>query len=461
MPPATMSFFIKGKQQNGLKRSKYSTTKNKKRKIVSKPSKSKKDEEITSSEDEDLINDKISEASLSEDENETAQEKKVRLAKIYLEEIEKEERARREDKEIDESVIARRLNEDYLKETGKLRLIIADKYKTVDQDNIKTLKCREQHKSITCLCVSSDDEYIFVGSKDGVVVKYSLSDNKRIGVIPFIKSPGSEVTGHSSEILSVAISSDNKYLAVGTKSSDIHIWDPSTFKFIKKFTGHKNAITGLCFRKDTHTLYSCSKDRTAKVWSLDEMAYVETLFGHQDGISSVDSLYKDRLVSSGGRDLRLWKITEETQLIFNGHVGNIDNVKFINEETFVSGGDDGQICIWSMMRKKPLCVINNAHGLDLNTKQPLWITAVTAHHNTDLLASGSQDGFIRLWKLENNFKNHKLIMKVPVEGFINCLQFTSDGRRLLVGVSKEHRYGRWSTVPTARNCVVVIPFLLS
>ncbi|XP_072384630.1 U3 small nucleolar RNA-interacting protein 2 [Diabrotica undecimpunctata] len=456
-----MSFFIKGKQQNGVKRAKYAVTKIKKRKLTDKPVKTKKDEEITSSEDEDLVKDKLSDASLSEDEHETAQEKKLRLAKIYLEEIEKEEKARREDKEVDEAVLSKRLKEDYLKETGKLRLQVAKNYKQIDEDNRLTLKCREQHKSLTCLCISSDDQYVFAGSKDGVVVKYSLSDNKRIGVIPFVKNSQGETVGHSSEILSLAISSDSKYLAVGTKSSDVYIWDPNTFKFIKKFQGHKNSVTGVCFKKDSHTLYSCSKDRTAKVWSLDEMAYVETLFGHQDIISSIDALYRDRLVSSGGRDLRLWKITEESQLIFNGHTGNIDNVKLINEDTFVSGGDDGEICIWSMMRKKPLCVINNAHGVDSQTKIPFWISAVTALHNTDLIASGSQDGLVRLWKLENNFKAYKELMQIPVEGFVNCLQFTADGKRLLISASKEHKSGRWTTVKSARNCIFVVPFLLN
>ncbi|XP_056644875.1 U3 small nucleolar RNA-interacting protein 2 [Diorhabda sublineata] len=456
-----MSFFIKGKQQNGVKRAKYSATKIKKRKLTDTPKKSKKqDEEITSSEDEDIFEDKPGDYSLSEDEQETAQEKKLRLAKIYLEEIEKEEKARRDDKEVDEVVISKRLKEDYLKETGKLRLQVASKYTKLDE-NIQTLKCREQHKTITCLCISSDNKYVFVGSKDGVVVKYSLSDCKRIGVIPFVKNSQGEVVGHNSEIFSLAISSDSKYLAVGTKCSDVYIWDANTFKFIKKFQGHKKAITGLCFKRDSHTLYSCSKDRTAKVWSLDEMAYVETLFGHQDVISSIDALYKDRLVSCGGRDLRMWKIPEETQLIFNGHLGNIDNVKLINEDTFVSGGDDGQICIWSMTRKKPLCVINNAHGVDTNTKQPFWISAIAALHNTDLIASGSHDGFIRLWKMENNFKNHSLIKEIPVEGFVNCLQFTTDSKRLVVSVSKEHKYGRWTTIKSARNCLKILTFLVN
>lgn len=73
------------------------------------------------------------------------------------------------------------------------------------------------------------------------------------------------------------------------------------------------------------------------------MAYIETLFGHQDGITDIDALMKERALTAGGRDctIRLWKIVEESQLVFNGHSGSIDTVRLVNEETFISGGDDG------------------------------------------------------------------------------------------------------------------------
>ena len=41
-------------------------------------------------------------------------------------------------------------------------------------------------------------------------------------------------------------------------------------------------------------------------------------FGHEDEITGIDSLVRDRAVTSGGRDrsVRLWKIPEESQLVF-------------------------------------------------------------------------------------------------------------------------------------------------
>lgn len=454
-----MSFFIKSKQLNGKRNT--APKKPTKRKLESKHSKSSKNEEITSSEDEQPEDNETVGLTDSEDENETAQEKKIRLAKVYLEEIEKEEKARLAKDEVDQAVISRRLKHDYLKETGKLRTSVADKYTDISYDNIRTLKCKKQKNCLTSICISTDNQTVFCGSKDGIVIKYSLNTFKTLGIIPFVRSEdGREVTGNKSEILSLALSTDNTFLAVGDKLGNVNIWTPNTLKHVKTLTGHKFAILGLSFKKDSHTLYSSSKDKSVKVWNLDEMAYVETLFGHQDMVTSIDSLYRDRVVTSGSRDIRVWKITEETQLIYNGHVGNIDNVRLINEEHFMTGGDDGMICVWSIMRKKPLLCIENAHGKEEVNEQPRWITALGALTNTDLIASGSYDGFVRLWKLQDNFKKAVEILKVEVKGVVNALSFTSDGLKLLVCVSRDYRLGRWITDTKAKNVTLVIPFVI-
>lgn len=71
---------------------------------------------------------------------------------------------------------------------------------------------------------------------------------------------------------------------------------------------------------------------------------------------AIDTLYRERCVTVGARDrtCRLWKIVEESQLVFrgvtkeaiadNGQIfkeGSIDVVAMIDEENFLSGGDSG------------------------------------------------------------------------------------------------------------------------
>ena len=49
--------------------------------------------------------------------------------------------------------------------------------------------------------------------------------------------------------------------------------------------------------------------------------YFLNRYGHQDTVTAVDSLSRERALTSGGRDgsVRIWKVIEESQLVFHGH----------------------------------------------------------------------------------------------------------------------------------------------
>lgn len=456
-----MPFFIKSNSSTegrGNKRKKQ-----KKKPPPPKPPKAS-NEEVSS--DEDLLENGDDKHDETYSDDETAQEKKIRLAKAYLKEIEAEEKRRLEedadgDGALSGDVISKRLKEDYLKQTGRFKSFIADQYCGVDLESVSVLKCRDHRGSVTCLCVTSDDKYVFSGSKDGGIVKWSLEEKKRVAGIPHTTQNGQIVLGHKKVILTMTLSSDDQFLVVGDESKDIQIWNPNDLKHINTLKGHQNAITGVVFKKNSHILYSCSKDRSVRVWSLDEMAFVETLFGHQNAITGIDALSKERALTAGGMDntIRLWKIPEESQLIFNGHTGSIDTICFVNEQHFISGGDDGQICVWSVMKKKPLCSAKDAHGVNPQNGQPFWVTAVASLKNTDLVASGSYCGNVKLWKLGEAFRSIVLCFDVPLVGFVNSIVFCSGGDRIVVAIGQEFKFGRWDVVKQAKNSVVVVPLL--
>ena len=477
-----MSFFIRGKEPKQLKdkgggnkkhgkkdnkRKRNETNQQRKKKVTENGKirkRSSKNDEIDSDLEDDVLEnhivDKNEQYESDEDVDETAQDKRIRLAKIYLEEIEKEERQRAETDTVDTEVIANRLKEDYLEQTGRLRKTVADNYIGYNLGGVQLLRCKEHKLAITCVVISSDNKFMYSASKDCAIVKWSLVDKRKMNCIQRKpKGSSDSVKGHISTVLCLAVSSDNKFLASGGESKVIEIWDPENFKHLHTFKGHNGAVTGLAFRKGTHQLFSVSADKSVKIWSLDEMAYVESLFGHQTGITGLDVLSRERAVTSGGRDhtVRIWKVVEESQLIYNGHVGSIDAVKLINEEHFLSCGDDGQLCMWGTMKKKPLCIVTNAHGVSASNEEPNWISSIATFTNTDLVASGSQDGQIKLWKCENNFRALTPVLSIPVTGFVNAMAFTSDGNYLIVGIGQEHRLGRWWKIQEAKNGIMVIP----
>lgn len=464
-----MSFFIRNSVKNpNRKVNNYNKLKpNQKsrgppnKKFKSGDSSKHKFEDIGDDSDEEILSDENTIHSDHDSEEEdaavSAQEKKVTLAKKYLEEIEREEKERL-NKEFDNEAVISRLRDDVLEQTGRLKKIVSDKLIGSSEKEVCILHCKEHKLPITCLVVSADNRFIFSSSKDACIVKWSLQTKSKVCSI-LSKHKEKDINckehAHDAVVLSLAISYDSRFLASGDESNLIKIWNPDSLKFINTFRGHRGAVTGLAFCRETSHLYSCSEDRSVKIWNLDEMSYIETLFGHQSKVTGIDVLSKHKAVTSGSTDntVRVWKIQEESQLIYNGHQRSIDMVKKLDSHHFVSCGDDGLICVWGILKKKPLCTASNAHGTSLSS-EPNWISSIATITNSDVFASGSSDGFIRVWKCEN-FQTVEQIFTVPVIGYVNSIAFTSDDSFLIAGVGQEHRFGRWFRIKEAKNCIMV------
>nr|ACO12870.1 U3 small nucleolar RNA-interacting protein 2 [Lepeophtheirus salmonis] len=447
-----MTFFMKKGSRPGAK----------KRKLNGAPESSKKkgfeeNEEILSDDSDVMGHDSDIESHTDEDDEETSDQKRIRLAKMYLEEIEREEKERGVEDEIRDSV-NERLMTDALEEKGKLFRAVASSLRPIFPSESRKLKDKLHNGSITSIACSND--HIYTASKNGGLIQWRLKDLSKIKkIVPGRKKDLKTHVGHCGTIHALAVSTDGKYLASGGEHDNIHIWDGNTMEHLHTFKGHRDMISGLVFRVNSHTLFSCSFDRSVKVWNLDEMTYIESLFGHQDKITGIDAGRRERAVTSGGRDgsIRVWKIVEESQLVFNRPSSSTDSVKLINEEHFVTCGEDGHISLWGVMRKKPLFTYQKAHGLDSINQQPMWISSIATLPQSDLIASGSRDGFIRLWRCTANFRGLKEIQAIPVTGFVNALQFSPDGKTLLAGIGQEHRLGRWWRIKEARNSILVLP----
>ncbi|XP_051528626.1 U3 small nucleolar RNA-interacting protein 2-like isoform X1 [Myxocyprinus asiaticus] len=434
-------------------------------KVRSKKLNKRTNEEISSdSENESVpVPNKRHNENVDEEIEETVQEKKLRLAKLYLEQLREEEEKQAEEESFETDLIAGRLQEDVLEQRGKLQRLIAKELVAPDPAEIRLLKGHTL--SVTCLVITPDEKYIFSASKDCSIIKWDVENGKKVHKIAGgRKGTEDRHVGHTAHVLCMAISSDGKYLATGDMNKLIMIWDAATCKHLYKFTGHRDAVSGLAFRRGTHDLYSASHDRSVKVWNVEENSYVETLFGHQDKITALDCLSRERCVTAGGRDrtVRVWKIAEESQLVFHGHEGSIDCIQLINEEHMVTGGDDGSVSIWTVNKKKPVITVKQAHSSHGNTglEQPYWVSSVAALHNSDTVASGasgSHNSAVQLWKCGQGFRGLEPLFSIPVTGFVNSLKFSNSGKFLVAGVGQEHRLGRWWRIKEAKNGLYVIP----
>ncbi len=229
--------------------------------------------------------------------------------------------------------------------------------------------------------------------------------------------------------------------------------------------------------------------------------------------------------------MRLWKINEESQLIFRtgsdhpsqntekdrqlamASGGSVDCVAMIDEETFVSGSDSGSVSLWKCTRKKPWYTRLNCHALpkkdsgketseakdgddqdvvmqesnELEKRESsdsfqvsiptcTWVTALAAIPYSDIFASASGSGFINIYKLAPSKKSFSLHLRIPCPGIVNSLEFCrDDGKRVLgedeeggkeerwnlvVGVGREHKFGRWWCEKGVKNGIRVFSLSL-
>tara|TARA_R110002050_G_scaffold240128_1_gene376357 strand:+ start:91 stop:765 length:675 start_codon:yes stop_codon:yes gene_type:complete len=214
----------------------------------------------------------------------------------------------------------------------------------------------------------------------------------------------------------------------------------------------------------------------------------------------LDCLQRERAVTCG-RDstTRVWKIIEETQLLYKGgQVGSMDALTLLSPEHWLTGGEDGSVAMWHGKKKKPVIVSRNVdgqaqemcqqmNGLTSSPSSPSltgesnsgasssgknrgskasivpfeqWITAIAACPLTDLAAVGTSSGKLSFWRAHaaRDAENCKLEMVrcVSLQGFVNSIAFSRSGEFVVVGLGQEHRLGRWSRQPHARNCLVII-----
>ena len=335
---------------------------------------------------------------------ETAEEKRRRLARLYLDKLRREAALEGdddtdldEDDDVDPSVrkrqrdldshdrLANKLANEAAEAAGRHFREIADDVKPTKSPVLGTYFSRKAHKqSVTGVCLSSDDRTAFSVSKDGAIVEWDVETGKRTKYprCPVITEEEMRTKGGGGPmapprsgagiLLAVACASEKNVVAVAGNDKRIHVFDMRTKKFVTTFAGHRGAVTGLTFRHGTGQLFSCSEDRTVKIWSVDDMAYVDTLFGHQSELNGIDAHKRERCATvSSDRTLRAWKVAEDSQLVFRPAMNDdkrkdyaMECVASVSHDHWITGARDGAVSLWSASKKKPLSTFSNVHGYD-------------------------------------------------------------------------------------------------
>ena len=284
--------------------------------------------------------------------------------------------------------------------------------------------CSHYRGSPVCIAISPCGRFVYSGWSTGAVRKYDRKLARVINHFPPSSSSSNKALTNAlktrkavvSPVTALALSPSGAYLVVGRKDGVIDLYDAVSHKPGSVPVGvfsHRAGITALCFGPEDTRVYSASQDRTIKVWQVSTqesnksllLSFLDTLHGHQDAIPCLSSIGEDRCLSVGGRDrtARLWKIVEESQLLFRStsdqqdHQGQenvldgdtLECISALSDARFVTGADS--LAVWSHGRKKPV------FRLPLTSKA----ISMCILPGCDLLAVGTVLGQVLLYQYTN------------------------------------------------------------
>ncbi|WP_420579762.1 High-affnity carbon uptake protein Hat/HatR [Reichenbachiella sp.] len=133
--------------------------------------------------------------------------------------------------------------------------------KVIRMNNFKTnTEISRVASRVKALALSPDGRFLAGGSESGSVYLWDLeNDNEEKSL--YIKD--------GAPVHAISFNQDGNIIAIGDEEGDVILWDMKEGKQIRRLTGHSAKITDLEFSDDNSLLASTSFDGTARVWVME------------------------------------------------------------------------------------------------------------------------------------------------------------------------------------------------
>ena len=254
-------------------------------------------------------------------------------------------------------------------------------------------------------------------------VSFSNSNSKHIQVDGlFVQKKKNKPFTHNISTLSkhtgtvyclTNLSSGN--FASASADGTIIIWDCYLLQMNVSLLAHSQSINSII--EHNNSLLSCSNDNSIKIWTLDTFSLVKKITVKLPVIS-IFPLATNLLVSFSGDELKIWSLSDYV-CTFSCQVVDATYINKISEKYFAAGKEDFSIMIFDIFN------INNANKLVTLTGNKDNISVITPI-NSSIICSGSYDGNIMVWDLNNKkaiiefIKAHDFVIHAIVFLNDNC-----------------------------------------
>jgi WD40 repeat protein len=232
---------------------------------------------------------------------------------------------------------------------------------------------RECESEITYLAFSADNTMLTGGGK-GMVYLWNVEDQRLLM---------NERLGENFEVRCLALSSDNKKLAIGNQRGEVKLWSLETNKLLRtlEVDSYGNPCVCLMFVEHDQQLIVTTASDSLRSSFLETRRWGGHSMSMQLQNVETGEFYRRFILPPGGATECLALSPTDTNVVASGQAENL--------------------VLWNVKDQDKLCV-TLAHREAL-------IKCLAFSSEGNLLASGDGNGSVHLWKVAENYKNLTLI----------------------------------------------------